>query len=79
VANLPTWYGKLSYTMRLEGDDTQRLNLSGDLTVPPGGIVVRPPLPRPILRVEVDGRPLASFDAESFTCRECPANAVVRF
>ncbi|HVP29364.1 MAG TPA: hypothetical protein VMW35_09420 [Myxococcota bacterium] len=31
--------------------------------LPPGGIVVRSPLPRPLVRVTVDGRDLADFHA----------------
>jgi hypothetical protein len=79
VENLPTWYGQLSYTLRLEGADTLRLFLDGDLTVPPGGIVVQPPLPRPILAVEIDGREWADFDAMSVRILSVPADVVVRF
>lgn len=79
VENLPTYHGKLSYSLRREAADTLRLKLAGGLTVPPGGIVVKPPLPRPIRQVEVNGRALAGFEANGFTCMECPAEAVVRF
>jgi hypothetical protein len=79
VENLPTWYGKLSYSLRLEAAGTLRLKLSGDLALPPGGIVVEPPLSRPILRVEADsGEPL-DFAMESFTVRVVPAEVLVRF
>jgi hypothetical protein len=78
VENLPTWYGKLSYSLRLETAGTLRLKLSGELAVPPGGIVVEPPLSRPIARVEADsGEPL-DFATESFTVRGVPVEVVVR-
>jgi hypothetical protein len=79
VENLPTYYGKLTYSLRLEDKDTLRLNLGGDLVLPPGGVVLKPPLPRPIREVEVNGRQLVNFEPESFTCRECPVAAVVKF
>ena len=79
VENLPTYYGKISYSLRLEAADMLRLSLQGGLAVPPGGIVVKPPLPRPIQQVEINGKALSEFTTDSFTCSECPAEAVVRF
>jgi len=79
VENLPTYYGNLSYSLSRNSGDTLHLKLEGDLTIPPGGIVVKPPLPGPIRRVEVNGSAVREFTANSFTCRECPAEAVVKF
>jgi hypothetical protein len=77
VENLPTYHGKLSYSLRRETKDTLRLNLEGELSVPPGGIVVKPPLPGPVRQVKVNGKPIVEFMPDSFTLRECPAEAVV--
>jgi hypothetical protein len=79
IDNLSTYYGKISYGLRFENTDTVRFNLREGITVPPGGIVVIPPLPQPIWQVEVNGRSVSSFTDESFTLNECPAEAVVRF
>lgn len=79
VENLPTWYGKLSYRLRLESAGTLRLTLGSDLAVPPGGIVVQSPLPQPIVRVEINGGECADFEAEGFRIRTVPADAVVGF
>ncbi len=86
VENLPTHYGKLSYRLWFEEHDTAaasyhtlRVTIKGDLTLPPGGIVVKPPLPRPIQGVEIDGEPTTEFTSDGFTCRTCPAEATVRF
>jgi hypothetical protein len=78
VENLPTYYGKISWSLRMERPDTLRSSLRGDLVVPRGGVVVKPPVPRPIRQVEVNGRVDTDFDAEGLTLRECPAEAVVR-
>ena len=79
VKELPTSYGKLSYTLRREGSDTLRLIVSGDLALPPGRMVVKPPLPRPLVQVEVNGSKIETFDAESVTCGVCPAETVMRY
>jgi hypothetical protein len=80
VKHLPTYYGNLSYSLRLEAKDTLRLKLEGvGLTLPQGGIVAMPPLPRPIRQVQINGRAVSDFQPESFTCTECPAEALVRF
>jgi hypothetical protein len=79
VKRLPTYYGVLHYRLATEGESAYRLRLSGDLAVPPGGIVVRPPLPAPLRRVLVDGEPIESFDAESATIRVFPADVLLEF
>jgi len=79
VENLPTYYGKISCSLSLEGTDALKVRIEGDLAVPKGGIVAKPPLPRPIRQVEINGNALEEFEPESFTLRECPAEAVVRF
>ncbi|MFO1431698.1 MAG: discoidin domain-containing protein [Candidatus Competibacteraceae bacterium] len=77
VEDLPTYYGKLSYTLRREGPATLRLTLAGALTLPEGGIVIKPPLPGPLVQVEVNGRKIETFTADSATCNEYPAEIVM--
>ncbi|MFZ0133258.1 MAG: discoidin domain-containing protein [Desulfobacterales bacterium] len=79
VANLPTHYGRISFSLRMENADTLRLVIGGDLRVPPGGIVARPPLPRPVRQFLVKERPLAASAAGEFVCGECPAEIVILF
>jgi hypothetical protein len=76
VRNLLTYYGPLGFALRRAGPDAIALALHGDLR-PPGGIVLRPPLSRPLVRVEVDGKPGARFDADGVTVRACPADVVL--
>jgi hypothetical protein len=79
VENLPTYYGNISYRMQLENSGTMRLKFWGDVSVPLGGIVALPPLPRPIRQVAVNGTALEEFRDDSFTLRQCPAEAEVSF
>jgi len=79
VKNLPTHYGSLSYSLRLHDPDALRVKLSGDMLVPPGGIVVMPPLNGPIRRAEINGTLYKNFTNDSVTCRECPTEVILRF
>ncbi len=78
AVGLPTHYGALDLRLVREDPDTLVISLAGDLELPPGGIALRPPLPRPIARVEVNGRPVTAFDAEGVTIAACPARVVLR-
>jgi hypothetical protein len=79
VKRLPTYFGVLTYTLRPEGDGAFRLRLSGDLSVPPGGIVLMPPLPRVLTAVTVNGTPLTDFTTDTATIHEFPADVVLEY
>lgn len=73
VDAMPTRCGTLGYRLGREADGSFVAEIGGALEVPPGGIVLRPPLDRPLVRVEVNGSPAAEFDADSVTIRALPA------
>jgi hypothetical protein len=79
VENLPTYYGTLGYRLARDGEHTLRLTLAAGLEPPPGGIVVRPPLPGPLRRATVDGREVESFEARSVTLDRAPAALVMEY
>ena len=56
-----------------------RVRVSGDLDVPPGGLVVTSPLARPLRKVTVNGRPLAAHAADSAVVREFPADVLLQY
>lgn len=74
VDDLATASGPLSYRLRAPGDGRVILSIDSVLA-PPGGIVLRPPLPGSLRRVEIDGRP-AAFDAAGVALARCPATVV---
>lgn len=76
---LRTRHGTLGFTLRQDGDDGVTIALRGDVAVPPGGIVLRPPLARPLAAVTVDGRPHDEFTGESATVRACPTEITLRY
>ncbi len=73
VKRLPTYYGVLNYTLEPDGDHALRCTLGGDLTVPPGGIVLVPPLPGPLTAVTVNGTAVADFASDCVTIHAVPA------
>jgi hypothetical protein len=79
VEGLPTWWGPLGYRLRRSRSGVLQLDLAPGVRPPPGGIVVRPPLPRPLAGVDVDGAAVSDFDAGGVTLRQCPARVVLRF
>ena len=79
VKRLPTYHGVLDLSLRAESADAVRLRVSGDLAVPPGGIVVCSPLDRLLRAVSVNGRPLAAHTAATATVREFPADILLEY
>jgi hypothetical protein len=79
VEELPTWWGRLRCSIQRDGAEALRLDLAPGLALPPGGIVLRPPLARPLVRVEADGQPITTFDASSAIIRHLARNIVFRF
>lgn len=79
VQDLPTRYGPLGYRLVRTGPDGYRLTLTGGLEIPPGGLILMPPLPRPLIEVQIDGRYSTDFEPESARCRDCPAEVLLRF
>lgn len=78
VLDLPTYYGRLSYRLQRESVDVLRLSLEGDLALPPGGIILRPPLPAPLVQVTINGRDVVTLAADEIRCGACPADIVLR-
>jgi hypothetical protein len=49
------------------------LTLTGDVMMPAGGIVVRPPGDAPLRAVEVNGKPTTRFTGTEATIEQLPA------
>jgi hypothetical protein len=78
VRRLPTHYGILNYALRRDGPASLRLQISGDLDVPAGGIVVQPPLPSPLRAASANGQPLPVAPYEARVDR-FPADVVLEY
>jgi len=73
VKRLPTHYGVLRLDASMADEDVLRVRIGGDLRVPPGGIVVASPLPRPLTGAGVDGVPVVPEPDGTVTVRSLPA------
>jgi F5/8 type C domain-containing protein len=78
VTALPTRYGGLDLRLTRDGPGTLVASIGGTLTVPAGGIELRPPLDAPLASVTVNGRAVGSFGAEHATVHTAPAHVVLR-
>ena len=72
VRRMPTWHGTLNYRLAMAGPATLRARLTGDVTVPPGRIILHSPLERPVRTATVNGR-AATFTANTVTVDQFPA------
>ncbi|MEJ7809851.1 MAG: discoidin domain-containing protein [Gemmatimonadaceae bacterium] len=78
VRDLPTYYGALSFTMKAEGADV-RVRVSGDLRVPPGGIVISSPRAQGVRRAMVNGQPAQALSANGVVVTQLPADILLRY
>ena len=79
VKRMPTWHGTLNYRMAMDGSDTLRIRLSGDVAVPVGGIILHSPLDRPIREVLINGRPATALTTRTVTLTPFPAEVELRY
>ncbi|MGR9107893.1 MAG: discoidin domain-containing protein [Gammaproteobacteria bacterium] len=79
VRDLPTWYGRLGFEIRTNGAAGFEIALTGDITVPPGGIILQPPCPEPLKEIVINGRYHAISDPTEVHLNECPATVTVRW
>lgn len=79
VRGLPTWHGTLDLTMKQERNRTLLVDLGGDLRVPRGGFVVRPPGDRAICAISINGHSATTFNEREAVIRELPSRSTISF
>jgi hypothetical protein len=77
VRNLQTRFGPLSYAMRRDGDAIE-IRIEAGIRMPPGGVVILPPLDEPIREVSVDGVPETPLSDTQVEVRKLPTTLRVR-
>ena len=79
VERLPTYYGTLNMKVRRADASTVRVHLGGDVLVPAGKIVIRLPMAAALKSVIVNGTAVDTFDAQSATIEQFPADVELRY
>lgn len=79
VKRLPTTAGTLNYRMRLRDDGALSVDMTGDIRVPPGKIIVTSPLDQPPVSVTVNGQDASGLDGKTATIDRFPAHVVFRY
>ncbi len=79
VQGLPTWYGPLDLSLRQLSDGRLEVDIGGDLDVPTGGIVLRPPGRGQIETVEIEGRGLMPAERDQVRLHHSPIVARLSF
>ena len=77
VKRLPTYHGTLNYSLSRDAPGKLRLKLTGDIVLPPGNIVLRPPVA--LRGLTVNGKASTLFDADHATITEFPAEVVLDY
>ncbi|MCW1885907.1 discoidin domain-containing protein [Luteolibacter flavescens] len=77
VKGLHTWHGTLDLTIKQ--DNALLIELSGDLRIPPGGFVLRPPCPGPIRSATVNGKAIPSISPDEIVIHDFPAKISISF
>ncbi|MBI3193566.1 MAG: coagulation factor 5/8 type domain-containing protein, partial [Ignavibacteriae bacterium] len=72
VSDLPTYYGKLSYSMKKERERVV-VDISGGVKSPTGNIVLKSPINRPIRKAFINGIEVSSTTSNEILVKVVPA------
>ncbi len=75
---MPTYYGKISYTVKRWGDYL-KVDIWGDSQSPEGGFVFKSPLTNNITGVEINGSEWREFSDKEVRFYELPVTIVIRY
>jgi len=78
VHEMPTRYGALSYTLRSTSDGLLHCEISSGIEMPPGGILLRPPLGAALTGLRINGEVQSIFSAEEVQIDHLPARILMR-
>jgi hypothetical protein len=79
VKRLPTHYGILHFRAHAVERALWKIQIAGDLQIPPGKLVLRLPLPAGLQAVRVNGRTISDFDGSEIRIGELPAEVELAF
>jgi hypothetical protein len=56
-----------------------KVQLSGDVAVPTGGVILHSPLDRPVREAIINGQPATAFTTKTVTVNRFPAEVELRY
>lgn len=78
VEQLPTYYGPLTYTMRMKGTSVV-VTIGAGITLPPGKIILKSPLSRPIVSASIRKKNVKVRSANEVVIGHLPATVVLTY
>lgn len=76
VHALATHYGPLSYRLFRARDECIEMHVDAGFGLPPGGLLLQPPLPAALRAVTINGATHDDFDEQQCRCHALPAHIV---
>jgi hypothetical protein len=78
VRKLPTRHGSLDFKIKGDSSGSIHVEIGGNLRVPDGGFIIRPPGEEPIRSVEVNGVGVSTFTDREVVVKVIPALVTIR-
>ncbi len=78
VTNLPTYYGKISYSIRRNGNKVV-VDISGGVHMPKGKLVLKSPLSKPVKSAMIRGKNVRVANARDVVIGRLPARVEFRY
>lgn len=79
IEGLPTRHGNLNLTMVQPKPRLLQVRLGGGLSLPPGGMIIQPPVDQPIRSVTVNGSAVGTFTEREVVVSVLPAEVEIHF
>jgi hypothetical protein len=79
IKNLPTYFGKLNYTLRKIEEDLLEMVVSRSFSASRVAMIIKPPSLGRMIEVQVNSRKLSKFDPENLIIYDCPAKILIRY
>ncbi len=78
VRNLPTYYGKINYTLKKE-DNVLKIKIWGDSISPPSSFVFKLPWADKVKEISLDNKKLEGFSGEEVVFYKLPVEIVINY
>ena len=78
VGDMPTYYGKINYSLRKESG-LLRIKVWGEAATPPGGFIFKLSQPGKIKKINFNGNEYKSTGGDEVVCYSLPAEIAIKY